>query len=249
MKAQATTDDAQVVSDLGGIARALNAYPALARALTDSSAPLTAKTALVDNVFATFGATARQVLKEALDKQWDSAKDLLRWAEVAGVEQAWAWADANKNLRQTIHEVFSFSRTVVGDHELRKALTDRRAPIEVRQGLASSVTASMSPLAGAIVAVAVGSEHGTIDDRIAHFIDLGVSKLGAKLAVARVARPLDEDQRARLIAALSAREGKDIVLEDIVDPAILGGVRIECGADVIDSTMTARLEAARRALG
>ncbi|MDR0847468.1 MAG: F0F1 ATP synthase subunit delta [Propionibacteriaceae bacterium] len=249
MGAPATKDAAQVVLDLSGIARALDDYPALARALTDPSAPADAKTALVDNAFGTFGAEARTVVKEALDKPWDSAKALQRWVEVSGVEQAWAWALANNSLRQAIHEVFSFSQIVAGDHELRKALTNRRAPLDVRQSLASAVTASMSSLAKAVVGVAVGSERGTIDDRIAQFIDLGVSKLGAKLAVARVASPMDEEQRTRLIAVLSAREGADIVLEDIVDPSVLGGVRVECGADVIDSTMAARLEAARRALG
>jgi F-type H+-transporting ATPase subunit delta len=70
------------------------------------------------------------------------------------------------------------------------------------------------------------------------------------VAVIRTAVELTEDQRDRLASALAKQYGSKIQLNVVVDPEVLGGVRVELGDDVIDGTVSARLdEAARRLAG
>ena len=49
------------------------------------------------------------------------------------------------------------------------------------------------------------------------------------IATVRVARPLTDDQEARLRTALSAQVGREVAVQTVVDPAVLGGVRVELG--------------------
>ena len=49
-----------------------------------------------------------------------------------------------------------------------------------------------------------------------------------------------------LQAALSRQVGRSVFVQVIVDPRILGGARVELGDEVIEGTVAAKLENARR---
>jgi F-type H+-transporting ATPase subunit delta len=55
---------------------------------------------------------------------------------------------------------------------------------------------------------------------------------------------LDAERRRRLAGALSRLTGRDVDLEVIVDPAVVGGVTARIGDEVIDGTVRRRLELA-----
>jgi F-type H+-transporting ATPase subunit delta len=62
------------------------------------------------------------------------------------------------------------------------------------------------------------------------------------------ARELSADELQRLAAALGTQYGKDVQLHVVVDPALIGGLRVEIGDDVIEGTVVNRLDEARRRL-
>jgi len=64
----------------------------------------------------------------------------------------------------------------------------------------------------------------------------------------RSARAVDDNGRERLRAALNAQYDKPVYLNVVVDPGLLGGLRIEIDDDVIDGTVIARLDDAGRRL-
>jgi F-type H+-transporting ATPase subunit delta len=68
------------------------------------------------------------------------------------------------------------------------------------------------------------------------------------VATVRVARPLSDADRRRLTEALSRTYGREIHLNVVVDPEVIGGIRVEIGDDVIDGTVSSRLDEARRRL-
>nr|MBA3719211.1 F0F1 ATP synthase subunit delta [Nocardioidaceae bacterium] len=68
------------------------------------------------------------------------------------------------------------------------------------------------------------------------------------VATVTVARPLTARQTTKLGDALAAEYGRQVHLNVIVDAAVLGGVRVEIGDEVIDGTMHTRLEIVRRRL-
>jgi F-type H+-transporting ATPase subunit delta len=66
------------------------------------------------------------------------------------------------------------------------------------------------------------------------------------LATVRTAIPLTSDEQERLSAELHRIYSRDVHLNVVVDPALLGGVRVELGDDIMDGTVVARLQDARR---
>jgi F-type H+-transporting ATPase subunit delta len=69
-------------------------------------------------------------------------------------------------------------------------------------------------------------------------------------SVARVmsAVELTDAQQARLGAALSEMYGRTISIRTAVDPAVVGGLVVRVGEELIDGSIATRLAAARSAL-
>lgn len=69
-----------------------------------------------------------------------------------------------------------------------------------------------------------------------------------QVATVTSATALDAAQRERLTQILSEAYGREIQLNVILDPQVLGGLRIQVGPQVVDSTVLSRLADARRRL-
>jgi F-type H+-transporting ATPase subunit delta len=78
------------------------------------------------------------------------------------------------------------------------------------------------------------------------YIELAASTRDRVIATVRVARPLELQQRERLQNALARQIGREIALQEIVEPELIGGIRVEIGDEVIEGTVAGRLEAVRR---
>ncbi len=59
---------------------------------------------------------------------------------------------------------------------------------------------------------------------------------------------LSAAQRTRLASILTSAYGREIQINVAVDPEVLGGIRVQVGAEVVDGTVLARLDDARRRL-
>lgn len=70
--------------------------------------------------------------------------------------------------------------------------------------------------------------------------DQGILEVGAVTAV-----PLTGEQTGRLREKLSALTGKSIDLQNIIDPACLGGVRLDYAGMRLDDTLQHRLDSIR----
>jgi F-type H+-transporting ATPase subunit delta len=56
------------------------------------------------------------------------------------------------------------------------------------------------------------------------------------------ASELDSEAGSKLVANLKKRYGNDLATEFVVNPQLLGGMRIQVGSDVWDGTVRGRLE-------
>jgi F-type H+-transporting ATPase subunit delta len=66
--------------------------------------------------------------------------------------------------------------------------------------------------------------------------------------VVRVAIDLTAAQRRRLTASLAAAYDRGIHLNVVLDPAVIGGMSVQVGDELIDGTAASRLAAVRRRL-
>jgi F-type H+-transporting ATPase subunit delta len=71
---------------------------------------------------------------------------------------------------------------------------------------------------------------------------------GETTAEVTSAHPLDDEQVAQLKAQLKARLGSDVNVELSLDPAILGGLVVRIGSQMIDSSLRTRLNSLAHAM-
>lgn len=71
---------------------------------------------------------------------------------------------------------------------------------------------------------------------------------GVQRAVVTTAIPLPEDLAARLQANLAKMTGRTIILDRKIDPAVIGGVSVTMGDEILDGTVRTGLDRMRQKL-
>jgi len=82
-----------------------------------------------------------------------------------------------------------------------------------------------------------------IVDEFAKYRDEHEGRVHARVTTAR---PLPDAERERLVAALAGRTGKTVELHETINPAVIGGIRVNLGDSVMDGTVRRRLQDLRR---
>ena len=80
---------------------------------------------------------------------------------------------------------------------------------------------------------------------VSYFRDLRDEERGIARAEVRTAVPLDDERRARLVQRLERRTGKQVEIEESVEPGLLGGAVIRIGDRLIDGSTRGRLRRLR----
>ena len=70
---------------------------------------------------------------------------------------------------------------------------------------------------------------------------LALGHRGETTAEVTSAHPLDDAQVAQLKANLKSRIGRDVAIDAKVDPAILGGIVVRLGSQIIDASIRTKL--------
>jgi F-type H+-transporting ATPase subunit delta len=126
-------------------------------------------------------------------------------------------------------------------------LGDRAIELSKRQELVEGLLSGRATGPTIVLAKrAVAARERTFGHTIEGYVTLAAAQKNRALATVRVAKPLSSDQRKRLRAALSKQIGREVAIQEVVDPDILGGMRVEIGDEVFEGTVSDRLEAARR---
>ncbi|MEJ7635158.1 F0F1 ATP synthase subunit delta [Aeromicrobium sp.] len=241
-------------SDLGtelfGVVSTLDSAPALRRVLTDPSTEASAKVGLAEQVFGQkVGKDTLKVLSTAVSGRWASMRDLTDGLETAGVAAEVAAADAAGKLDALETELFEIERLVRSDAELRRVVSDRAIPADAKAGLlASLLDGKVSPATLALANQAAAARTGSFEKVLSSFGDTAAARRSRLLAEVRVAYELSAAEKTRLAKALAGKYGRDVHLNIVVDPSIVGGITVSVGDEVVDGSMSTRLEVARRRL-
>jgi F-type H+-transporting ATPase subunit delta len=228
----------------------LRETPALRRAATDPTVPGQAKAALARDLFGEhLDPAAIEVVADAFARRWGAARDLAdALAQVAVVALVKA-ADSDGDGDQLEEDLFQFSRVLADHPELRDALSDPGRSVADKQALVQTLLeGKATPCALELCRRAVTTTHLTVASALDDFIEIASTTRGRLVARVWSARPLSDAHAERMAAGLGRLYGRQVHLNVIVEPEVLGGVRIDIGDDVIDGTVGGRLDDARRLL-
>jgi len=248
---QSGADWHTLAEDLFAVTAVADGNATLRRALADPSREAAAKRDLVSRLFG--GKVSPAVvglLSQVVAQRWAAERDLTDTIERFAVETVLASAEAGNRADQVEDELFRFERIVAGNPGLRDALTGRggtprdKADLVDRllQGKASAETVRLARQA------VLAPRGRRIDRTLEHYLSLAARRREQLTAVVTTAVDLDEVQRQRLGLALQRIYGRPVLLQVVVDPAVVGGIRVQIGDEVVDGTVIRKLEGARRHL-
>jgi F-type H+-transporting ATPase subunit delta len=245
-------NDSQVgdgfASDMFAVVDALEASATLRRAVTDPGTPESARRALVHGLLdGKVDKAVVDLVAEAATLRWAGGRTFAAALERQAVRGQLVAAERRGGLEDTEDQLFRFGRVVESDPDLRNVLADRAIDRSRRQELVGELLRGRATESTIVLAKrAVAARERTFAQTIEGYVTLAAAQKNRVVATVRIAQPLTEDQRDRLVAALTNQIGRQVTIQEVIDPDILGGVRVELGDEVFEGTVSGRLEAARR---
>lgn len=212
--------------------------------LSDHSVAASEKAAVIDNLFSTLGAPARGLLAGIASSRWSTQDQLLAGIEEIGIRAVARSAPKGLSIEG---ELFAFGAAVSSDAELELAVGSKLGSNAAKSALiAALLKGKSSDQSLAILDQLVQQPRGR---RIGGLIRTAASIVAdeAGLAVATItsAAPINSTQVDRLRAGLSRSYGRDLEVNLVVDPSIVGGIRVQVGDDVIDGSVSTRINELR----
>lgn len=241
---------ASLGEELFAVADVLAGSPSLRRALVDAGTPSARRVALVESLFGSkVSSAAVAVVGSATALDWATSGAFVGAIDRQGVRAFVAQAAREGSLDEVENQLFKLGRLVAANPELRSALGDRAVDVEGRQRLLDDVVGGrVLPTTAALARRAVLARKRTFVDTLDSYAGVVADFRNRGIATVEVARPLTDEQESRLRAALARQSGRDVTLHVVLNPSVIGGVRVTLGDEVIEGTVAGRLDDARRQL-
>ncbi len=237
----------RLANDLASVAKVMRRESMLARHLADPSANSSARSGLAERVLSgKVSDAALDIVRNAVAQRWSSSSDLLRGIAHTARLALLVRAERDGQLEDVEDQLFRFSRVLDSETRLISLLSDYSTPVEGRLGLVTNVLRGRaSKNAADLLRQTVELLHGErADEVIRELANLAVSRRGEIVAHVGAAAELTEAQTNRLTELLARIYGHPVSLQLDVDPALLGGLTIAVGDEVIDGSLASKLAAA-----
>jgi F-type H+-transporting ATPase subunit delta len=231
------------VADLGdqllAAARTVASSHQLVTTLADPGIPADQRAALAKRVLPNLSAQAQTLVAVLVGGRWSVSDDLVGAIEDLGF-RALATSRGGEDLES---ELFAVLQAVGSDGRVELALGGQSTPVEARLALVDRLLRDAKPATRTIVQHVVLLPRGRKPvEALEHAQSVVAGARDQLVAVVQTAQRLSPIQVSDLAARLATGYGRKIAVNQVVDPALLGGVRITIGDDVIDGTVRARLD-------
>lgn len=246
-KLRDTREDAwRIGNELFTITKVLDDSIQLERALTDPSRPVADKVAVLKELL---GDNAHpmtmEIMTDLVSRRWSRARDIANAVEDFGVDAMMYYADATDATLQVSVELSELHSALLNLPVVRSKLYDYQATSEARVKLFREVFSGKT-LNKVTMRLA---EHATCNLRrrryletIQWLINKFSRHMGESMVTVTTATPLKKEQIKRLVEVYSAKVGRQVHINSVVDPTVLGGMRIQVGDEVTDNTVVAQLQ-------
>ena len=244
-KLRDTREDAwRIGNELFTITKVLDDSIQLERALTDPSRPVADKVAVLKELL---GDNAHpmtmEIMTDLVSRRWSRARDIANAVEDFGVDAMMYYADATDATLQVSIELSELHSALLNLPVVRAKLYDytSEARVKLFREVFSGKTLNKVTMRLA--------EHATCNLRrrryletIQWLINKFSRHMGESMVTVTTATPLKKEQIKRLVEVYSAKVGRQVHINSVVDPTVLGGMRIQVGDEVTDNTVVAQLQ-------
>lgn len=244
-------DCATLARELHAVVTTLDSSTSLRRAITDPARGAAEKTVLINKIFSkTVSKSVLELLSEIAALRWSAPSHVANTCEQLAIEAEAAGANAEQELDRLEEELFSFSRVVASNPELRQVLSAPKFSAEGKRDLvAKLLNNKVSSASSHLIAQIVSALRGrNIEGTIAFYAAATAARRDRVIAHVRSAVELTSAQQDKLSSALSKKIGQPVRINVEVDSRVLGGISIRFADELIDGTIVNRLADAGRSL-
>ncbi|WP_374985794.1 F0F1 ATP synthase subunit delta [Streptomyces fradiae] len=246
-----SVDAGKLAEELAAVTALLDREVSLRRVLTDPAQAGEAKADLAARLLSgQVGGETVDLVSGMVRSRWSASRDLVDALEELADTADLTAAQRAGVLDDVEDELFRFGRIATSSPELRAALSDRAATATAKGellrrllgGRAHAVTERL------IIRLVTQSRGRSLEGGLESLSKLAAARRDRMVAVVTSAVPLTDRQKRRLGAALARMYGREMHLNLDVDPAVLGGISVRIGDEVVDGTIATRLDEASRRL-
>ena len=237
--------DLATAEQLFAAGRVLAESSQLRSTLADPAINSASKEGLIGKVFGTkLGKGASTLLLSVVSSDWSSQDDLLTGIEDLALRVTAISAPAALSIDS---ELFAFSRVVASDNELELALGTKLGNPSAKSGLIAALLGGKASeqtivIVSALVQQPLGRRIGAL---LAHAASVVADQSGQAIATVTSATPIAPSQLTSLTKSLTKLYGRELRLNLVIDPSIIGGLRVQVGDDVIDGSISSRINDVR----
>lgn len=220
--------------------------PQLRSALADASAEPAGKRAIVERVFGgRIDARAVELIASASAQRWSNESEFALGLQELGVRAVSQFSGDYENISPQLQ---GFLDAVSKNPELELTLGSKLSdPKGKRQLLDRLFGSRLGEATLTILRHLVALPAGRRTRRLVSWAqDIVADQASRQVATVTVAKPIDELQLQRLQSGLARHFGRPVSVAQVVDPAVIGGLRVQFGDDVIDDTVQSKLSHLRR---
>ena len=240
----------RIGNELFTITSALDHNIQLERALTDPSRPVEDKVAVVKTLIGDQAhPLVMEIMSDLVSRRWSRVSDIANAVEDFGVDGMMYYADYTNTTLQVSIELAELHSALLNLPVVRTKLYDATVSSEARVKLLYSLIgdADFTKVTKRL------AEHATCNLRnrrylqtIQWLINKFSRHMGESMVTVTTATPLSKEQVEKLIAIYSAKTGHPVHINSVVDPTVIGGMRIQVGDEVTDNTVVAQLHHLQR---
>ena len=240
----------RIGNELFTITSALDHNIQLERALTDPSRPVEDKVAVVKTLIGDQAhPLVMEIMSDLVSRRWSRVSDIANAVEDFGVDGMMYYADYTNTTLQVSIELAELHSALLNLPVVRTKLYDATVSSEARIKLLYSLIgdADFTKVTKRL------AEHATCNLRnrrylqtIQWLINKFSRHMGESMVTVTTATPLSKEQVEKLIAIYTAKTGHPVHINSVVDPTVMGGMRIQVGDEVTDNTVVAQLQHLQR---
>jgi F-type H+-transporting ATPase subunit delta len=241
---------ARVGDELFAVVGLLDKESGLRRMLADPAKPSGEKSAVAGQLLhGKISAATEKLVVAAVAAQWATPGDLSDALEQLAVEAYTIAAQAGRSLDDLEDDLFRLGRLISAQPGLRLALIGTTSADAKAGLLADLLSGKVSEVSQRLITQVLTHPRGRSPQAVLELCaSIAARRREQLIAVVRVAAELSAAQRKRLSDALTSAYGQGIHLNVVHDPAVVGGISVQIGDELVDGTAASRLAEVQRKL-